>query len=112
MRLQSDPTTIYGFYEKYSGNLRKKHLQTKTPYNTYRINGLPIGPISNPGSESIRAVLAPKVHNYLYFVSKNDGTHIFTSNYKDHLAAVRKYQKSRKYRKNRSWRDLNKKKTR
>lgn len=110
MRLQSDPTTIYGIYEKYKGNLRKRHLLQKTPYNTYKISGLPIGPISNPGLESIKAVLNPKLHKYIYFVSKNDGTHIFSENYKDHVNAVNKFQKSKKFRKKgRSWRNLKKK---
>lgn len=106
MRLQSDPTTIYGIYENYNGNLRKKHLLQKTPYNTYKISGLPAGPISNPGLESIRAVLNPEQHKYLYFVSKNDGTHIFSENYKQHTNAVNKWQKNRKNRKGKSWRDL------
>ncbi len=106
MRLQSDPTTIYGIYENYNGNLRKKHLLQKTPYNTYKVNGLPLGPIANPGLESIRAVISPEKHDYLYFVSKNDGTHIFTKNYKDHLNAVNKWQKTSVNRAGRSWRDL------
>ena len=96
MRLQSDPTTIYGIYEKYNGNLRKRHLLQKTPYNTYKISGLPIGPISNPGLESIKAVLNPKSHRFIYFVSKNDGTHIFSESYKAHVNAVNKFQKSHK----------------
>jgi len=108
MRLQSDPTTIYGIYETFNGNLKKRHLREKTPYNTYKVNGLPLGPISNPGLESIKAVLEPKKHNYLYFVSQNDGTHIFTTNYKDHLAAVNKWQKNARNRKGKSWRDLKK----
>ena len=106
MRLQSDPTTIYGIYENFNGNLRKKHLLEKTPYNTYTIPALPIGPISNPGLEAIRAVLSPANHSYLYFVSQNDGTHVFTKTYKDHLKAVAKYQLNRKNRKGKSWRDL------
>ncbi len=109
MRLQSDPTTIYGIYERYDGNIRKKDLLQKTPYNTYRVNGLPLGPIANPGLKSIKAVLNPQKHNFLYFVSKNDGTHVFTKNYKDHLKAVNKWQKTRSNRKGRSWRDLKKK---
>jgi len=109
MRLQSDPTTIYGIYETYNGNLRKKHLQTKTPYNTYRINGLPKGPISNPGKESLKAVIQPTNHKFLYFVSKNDGTHIFSRTYKDHRKAVKKWQKTRANRRGRSWRNLKKK---
>ncbi len=106
MRLQSDPTTIYGIFESFNGNLRKKHLLEKTPYNTYKIPALPKGPIANPGVEAIQAVLNPDKTNYLYFVSKNDGTHIFTTNYKDHLQAVNEWQKNRNNRKGRSWRDL------
>lgn len=109
MRLQSDPTTIYGIYENFNGNLRKKHLLEKTPYNTYKISGLPVGPIANPGLESIRAVLNPKEHKYLYFVSQNDGTHIFSTNYRDHRKAVEEYQKNPKNRRGKSWRDLKKK---
>ena len=107
MRLQSDPTTIYGIYETFDGNLRKKHLLQKTPYNTYQINGLPAGPIANPGLDAIRAVLAPEKHNFIYFVSKNDGTHVFTSNYRDHLRAVNNWQKKRGNREGKSWRQLN-----
>ncbi len=110
MRLQSDPTTIYGIFENFNGNLRKKHLLEKTPYNTYKIPGLPVGPISNPGLSSIKAVLNPAQHDYLYFVSQNDGTHIFSKSYKEHLQAVNKYQKDWRARKGKSWRDLNKKK--
>ncbi len=106
MRLQSDPTTIYGIYENWTGNLRKKHLQETTPYNTYRINGLPKGPIANPGLEAIKAVLNPEEHGYYYFVSKNDGTHIFSTTYKDHNAAVEEWQKNPANRKGRSWREL------
>jgi len=108
MRLQSDPTTIYGIYENFNGNLRKKDLLGYTPYNTYKVNGLPAGPISNPGLEAIQAVLNPSKHHYLYFVSKNDGTHIFTKSYKDHLTAVKKWQMNRQNRKGKSWRDLKK----
>ncbi|WP_372651804.1 endolytic transglycosylase MltG [Halobacteriovorax sp.] len=109
MRLQSDPTTIYGIWENYNGNLRKRHLLEKTPYNTYKIPALPIGPISNPGIESIKAVLNPDTHKFLYFVSKNDGTHIFSETYKQHRKAVNEFQKNSKNRKGKSWRDLNKK---
>lgn len=107
MRLYSDPTTIYGIWETWNGNLRKKHLQEKTPYNTYRIGGLPAGPIANPGLEAIKATLAPTKHNYTYFVSKNDGTHVFTESYKEHLKAVDYWQKNRANRKGKSWRQLN-----
>ncbi len=109
MRLQSDPTTIYGIWENYNGNLRKKHLLERTEYNTYKIPALPIGPISNPGIESIKAVLNPEKHNYLYFVSKNDGTHIFSETYKQHRNAVYEFQKNSKNRKGKSWRDLKQK---
>ena len=78
MRLQSDPTTIYGIFETFDGQPEKKDLQQKTEYNTYRIPGLPKGPISNPGLASLKAVLNPKSHPFLYFVSQNDGTHVFT----------------------------------
>ena len=106
MRLQSDPTTIYGIWKTYKGNLKRHHLLEKTPYNTYKIPGLPIGPISNPGSAAITAVLNPQKHSYLYFVSRNDGTHVFSKNYKDHASAVRKYQKQRSARRGKSWRDI------
>lgn len=110
MRLYSDPTTIYGIWETWNGNLRKKHLQEKTEYNTYRMGGLPKGPIANPGIEAIKATINPQKHNYTYFVSKNDGTHVFTENYKDHLKAVDYWQKNRKNRKGKSWRQLDKSK--
>ncbi len=109
MRLQSDPTTIYGSYEKFQGNLTKKDLQESNPYNTYKISGLPIGPICNPGIKSIEAVLNPEVHQNLYFVSKNDGTHVFSPNYMKHSRAVREWQQNRRNREGKSWRDLNKK---
>ena len=106
MRLQSDPTTIYGMYERYDGNIRKKDLLTPSPYNTYTLSRLPIGPIAAPSLDAIKAVLLPETHSFLYFVSKNDGTHIFTKNYKDHQKAVINYQIKRKNRKGKSWRDL------
>ncbi len=106
MRLQSDPTTIYGIWENFNGNLRKKHLLEKTDYNTYKIPALPKGPISNPGINSIKAVLFPAQHNYLYFVSQNDGTHIFSETYSKHRAAVERFQKNRRARQGKSWRDL------
>lgn len=107
MRLESDPTTIYGIWEEYNGNLKRIHLQTKTPYNTYRIPALPAGPIANPGKEALQAALNPEKHDYLFFVSKNDGTHVFTKNYKDHQKAVDVWQRTRANREGRSWRDLN-----
>ncbi len=106
MRLQSDPTTIYGIWEKYKGNLTKNDLMTPTPYNTYTISAIPKGPISNPGLKAMEAVLNPATHKYLYFVSQNDGTHIFSENYEDHKTAVNNWQKNSKNREGRSWRDL------
>ncbi len=110
IRLQSDPTTIYGIFENFDGNLRRRHLREKTAYNTYRISGLPVGPISNPGLASLEAVLDPTQHDYLYFVSQNDGTHIFSKSYREHRQAVNRYQKDWRARRGKSWRDLNRKK--
>ena len=91
MRLESDPTVIYGIKD-FDGNLTRKHLATPTPYNTYRIKGLPAGPIANPGQASLEAALFPTHTPYIYFVSKKDRTHQFSTNLKDHNKAVRKYQ--------------------
>ena len=109
MRLQSDPTTIYGIWERYKGNIHRSDLLEATPYNTYAIPSLPIGPISNPGRESIQAALYPATSEYLFFVSHNDGTHEFTSTLPAHEAAVRKFQLDRAARVGKSWRDLKKK---
>jgi UPF0755 protein len=95
MKLQSDPTVIYGMKD-YSGDIRKKDLLTPTAYNTYTKKGLPKGPIANPGKESLEAAVQPAYVKYLYFVSKNDGTHFFSVKYKDHINAVNRYQKRRK----------------
>ena len=95
MRLESDPTVIYGI-KNFSGNLRKMDLSTYSPYNTYVIKGLPPGPIANPGLDSIKAVLYPAQNDFLYFVSKNDGSHYFSTNLKEHNKAVYTYQKKRK----------------
>ncbi len=108
MRLQADPTVIYGI-SSFSGNLTKKDLRTITPYNTYRINGLPPGPIANPGKAAIEAVLLTpsqfekkyphgdwqSLGKYVYFVSKNDGSHIFSKSLAEHNRAVSKYQKGK-----------------
>jgi UPF0755 protein len=91
MRLESDPTVIYAIKD-FDGNLTRKHLATRTPYNTYRIGGLPAGPIANPGRESLEAAIYPADTPYVYFVSKKDKTHQFSTNLKDHNKAVRKYQ--------------------
>jgi UPF0755 protein len=92
MRMESDPTVIYGMND-FTGNLTRKDLLESTPYNTYVIRGLPPGPIANPGLASIKAVLYPAETDYLYFVSKNDGTHYFSSSLEEHNRAVWKYQK-------------------
>lgn len=92
MRLESDPTVIYALRD-FDGNLTRKDLREPTPYNTYVIRGLPIGPIANPGLEAIKAVLFPKKTDYLYFVSKNDGSHQFSETLSEHNKAVRIYQK-------------------
>jgi UPF0755 protein len=96
MRLYSCPTVIYGI-EDFDGNLTKEDLERFTPYNTYIIRGLPPGPICNPGKEAIRAALYPAETKYLYFVSKNDGSHHFSATLKEHNIAVWKYQKKMKY---------------
>ena len=90
--LQSDPTVIYGL-NSFDGNLRKRDLDVRSPYNTYRVQGLPPGPIANPGLHSIRATLYPAPASYLYFVSRNDGTHQFSSTLVEHNRAVDKYQR-------------------
>ncbi len=99
--LQSDPTVIYGLPD-FDGNLHKKDLSHPSPYNTYRWPGLPPGPIASPGAESIRAALYPASSSYLYFVSKNDGTHHFSATLVEHNKAVEKYQKRPFRRKNHS----------
>ncbi len=95
MRLQSDPTVIYGLPE-FSGNLRKSDLKTDHPYNTYLIPALPAGPICNPGQQSMEAVLRPSSTDYLYFVSKNNGSHKFSRNLAEHNQAVQEYQLKKK----------------
>ena len=91
MRLETDPTVIYGI-KNFDGNITRKNLSELTPYNTYKIKGLPPGPIAGPGYESIKAALYPAETDFFFFVSKNDGTHIFSSNFKEHNMAVQKYQ--------------------
>lgn len=94
MRLESDPTVIYGL-SGFNGNLTRKDLRRPTPYNTYIIRGLPPGPIANPGIAAISAVLYPARTKYLYFVSKNDGSHHFSKTFAEHNRAVNYYQKKR-----------------
>lgn len=93
-RLQSDPTVIYGL-DEFDGDLKKFHLRKDTPYNTYTRLGLPVGPIANPGAESIRASLYPEKVSYLYFVSRGDGTHVFSNTLVEHNKAVNTYQLKR-----------------
>ena len=107
MRLQTDPTIIYGMFEEFGGNIQLKDKKHPSPYNTYMINGLPIGPIANPGIASIKAALEPETHTYLYFVSKNDGTHEFSSTLIEHNLKVEQFQKNYYMRQGKSWRDLN-----
>ena len=94
MRLQSDPTVVYGV-EDFDGKITRTQLRTATPYNTYLLPGLPVGPIANPGLEAMHAVLHPAETNFLYFVAKNDGTHKFSKNLRDHNRAVQKYQRKK-----------------
>lgn len=93
MPLSTDPTLIYGI-ANFSGNLTRKDLERPGPYNTYLNKGLPPTPISNPGFSAIRAVLYPAATDYLFFVSKNDGTHQFSKAEGEHSAAVQQYQRS------------------
>ena len=89
--LQADPTVIYGI-DDFDGNLTRKHLETPTPYNTYRKKGLPPGPIANPGKMALQAAAHPAETSYLYFVARGDGTHKFSSSLKEHNRAVQKFQ--------------------
>jgi UPF0755 protein len=90
--LQSDPTVIYAL-SNFDGNIRKRDLSVKSPYNTYKVRGLPPGPIASPGAGSIKAALYPASVSYLYFVSRNDGTHHFSSSLAEHNKAVEMYQR-------------------
>lgn len=94
MLLQSDPTVIYGL-SSFNGNLTRDDLQTVNPYNTYQMKGLPPHPIANPGKASMDAALYPSPEDYLYFVSKNNGTHHFSKTLEEHNRAVDRYQRKR-----------------
>jgi len=89
--LQADPTVIYGI-DNFDGNLTRQHLNTPTPYNTYQLRGLPAGPIANPGEDALRAAAFPATTDYIFFVSRGDGTHAFSKTLQEHNALVRKYQ--------------------
>ena len=95
MRLQADPTVIYGVLrsnQPWTGNLKREHLRLDGPYNTYRRQGLPAGPISNPGRGALEAALRPAKTDYLYFVARRDGRHHFSRTLAEHNRAVREHQ--------------------
>ena len=96
MRLETDPTVIYGMGDAFDGNLRRRDLRADTPYNTYTRKGLPPTPIAIPGPDAIRAALHPQIDGALYFVSKGDGSHHFSATYEEHRQAVNRYQKRRR----------------
>ncbi|MDR2694749.1 MAG: endolytic transglycosylase MltG, partial [Deltaproteobacteria bacterium] len=92
MPLQADPTVIYGLGKTFDGNLRRAHLEDPNNlYNTYKLPGLPPGPICSPGLAALKAALSPEEHDYLYFVAKGDGGHVFSTNLNDHNRAVRQW---------------------
>lgn len=96
MRLQTDPTVIYGIGESYDGNITRKHLQTMSPYNTYLISGLPPTPIALPGAAAIMAATQPDETGELYFVARGDGSHKFSRTYPEHQEAVKEFQLQRR----------------
>jgi UPF0755 protein len=93
MPLQTDPTVIYGLGDRFDGNLRKRDLQTDTPYNTYTRNGLPPTPIALPGLASLRAAVRPQATKALYFVARGDGSSVFSDTLAEHNRAVNRYQR-------------------
>lgn len=96
MRLQSDPTVIYGLGDTFDGNLTRRHLDTDTPYNTYTRAGLPPTPIAVPSRESLLAALNPPESDYLYFVADGSGGHHFSRSLREHINAVNRYQRKRR----------------
>jgi UPF0755 protein len=96
MRLQTDPTVIYGLGEGFNGNITRRDLRKETPYNTYVIKGLPPTPIAMPGREAIHAALHPDDGDTLFFVAKGDGSHYFSATYEEHSQAVKRYQLRRR----------------
>jgi UPF0755 protein len=95
MRLQTDPTVIYGLGERFDGNLRRSDLLADTPYNTYTRNGLPPTPISLPGKSALIAAIQPVSSKALYFVARGDGSSYFSESLDEHNRAVDKYQRGR-----------------
>jgi UPF0755 protein len=91
MPLQSDPTAVYDL-DNFEGKILRSHLRRKSPYNTYVVRGLPPGPIANPGVASLHAALYPAPVNYLYFVSKKDGSHFFSDSLSEHNKAINYYK--------------------
>jgi UPF0755 protein len=111
MRLQTDPTVIYGMWREtgvWNGKISRADLQRPTAYNTYVIPALPPGPIANPGYHALQAAARPAQSEFLFFVSRNDGTHVFSRNYAQHNAAVAEYQLNARAREGKSWRNLQK----